>query len=232
VSLIPFCILAGGRATRLGERARTRPKSLIQVAGRPFAAHQLELLREHGAERIVMCVGHLGEQVQEALGDGSQLGLQISYSYDGPTPVGTAAAVRQAIEQLGSRFFVMYGDTFLRIDYAAVQDAFAASDKPALMTVLRNEGRWDTSNALFEDGVVTAYDKRHPTAEMRWIDYGLGVLTPAAMETAAPAASDLADVYGELARAGQLAGFEATERFYEIGTPAALAETDQFLRQR
>jgi NDP-sugar pyrophosphorylase family protein len=232
VSLLPFCILAGGLATRLGERAKRTPKSLMEVAGRPFAAHQLELLREHGAHRIVMCVGHLGEQVEQAIGDGSQLGLQITYSYDGPTPAGTAGAVRQAIDQLGPRFFVMYGDTFLRIDYAAVQDTFVASGKPALMTVLRNDGRWDASNALFEDGVVVAYDKRNPTDAMRWIDYGLGVLTPAAMAAAAPAASDLADVYHELACTGRLAGFEATERFYEIGTPEALAETDAWLRER
>jgi NDP-sugar pyrophosphorylase family protein len=230
--LAPFCILAGGLATRLGERAREQPKSLMEVAGLPFAVHQLELLAEHGARRIVMCVGHLGEQIEEALGNGSDLGLEVSYSFDGPVPVGTAGAVRQALDQLGERFFVLYGDTFLRVDYAAVQEAFVASDKPALMTVLRNEGRWDTSNAVFEDGVVVAYDKRRPTADMHWIDYGLGVLSTEAMSTAAPAASDLADVYSELARGGRLAGFEATERFYEIGTPAALAETDAWLRKR
>jgi NDP-sugar pyrophosphorylase family protein len=134
--------------------------------------------------------------------------------------------------RLGERFFVLYGDTFLRIDYGAVLDAFIASGQPALMTVLRNDGRWDTSNVRYEPGIVAAYDKRHPTPEMRWIDYGLGVLTPAALREAAPDASDLADVYHELAAAGRLAGFEATERFYEIGTPAALAETDAWLRER
>jgi NDP-sugar pyrophosphorylase family protein len=230
--LAPFCILAGGLATRLGERAREQPKSLMEVAGLPFAVHQLELLAEHGARRIVMCVGHLGEQVEAALGDGSQLGLEVAYSYDGPTPIGTASAVRGALELLGERFFVLYGDTFLRIEYATVEAAFAASGKPALMTVLRNEGRWDTSNALYEGGAVVAYDKRNPTPEMHWIDYGLGVLTPGALADTAPDATDLADVYHELARAGRLAGFEATERFYEIGTPAALGEADAWLRER
>jgi NDP-sugar pyrophosphorylase family protein len=230
--LAPFCILAGGLATRLGEHAQRQPKVLMEVAGRPFALHQLELLREHGAHRIVLCVGHLGERVEEAIGDGAELGLEVSYAYDGPAPVGTAGAVRGALQQLGDRFFVLYGDTFLRIDYAGVQAAFEASGLPALMTVLRNEGRWDTSNAVFAGGRVLCHDKRNPTPEMHWIDYGLGVWTPEAISTAAPNAADLSDVYSELAHTGRLAGYEATERFYEIGTPDALAETDTFLRER
>lgn len=228
--LLPVCILAGGLATRLGERARTLPKAVVEVAGRPFIYHQLELLRSHGADRIVLCVGHMGDQVQEVVGDGSQFGLRVSYSHDGPSPAGTAGAVRGALPLLGKAFFVLYGDTYLRIDYGAVQDAFGASGQPALMTVLRNEGRWDTSNSSFVDGCVVRHDKRQPTPDMCWIDYGLAVMTPQALRMAAPEASDLSDVYSELAAAGRLAGYTATERFYEIGTPAALAETDGFLR--
>jgi NDP-sugar pyrophosphorylase family protein len=178
----------------------------------------------------VLCVGHLGEQIEAVVGDGSRAGVSVSYAYDGPTPVGTAGAVRGALDQLGEVFFVLYGDTYLRIDYGAVQRTFTDRGLPALMTVLRNQGRWDQSNAILAGGLVTAHDKRHPTAEMRWIDYGLSVLTPEAIERAAPDASDLSDVYAELARTGRLAGYEATERFYEIGTPAALAEADAFFR--
>jgi NDP-sugar pyrophosphorylase family protein len=229
--LVPVCILAGGLATRLGEHARERPKALMQVAGRPFVFHQLELLRSNGARRIVFCLGHLGEQIEAAVGDGSGLGLEVSYAYDGPTPVGTAGAVRGALRQLGDAFFVLYGDTYLRIDYQRVQAAFRASGLPALMTVLHNEGRWDTSNAVFADGRVLSHDKRNPTPEMHWIDYGLLMLTPEAIRSAAPDASDLTDVFTELASSGRLAGYEATNRFYEIGSPAALAETDAWLRE-
>jgi NDP-sugar pyrophosphorylase family protein len=228
--LAPIAILAGGLATRLGEKAKSTPKALLEVAGQPFVFHQLALLKRHGANRIVMCVGHLGEQIEAAVGDGSGLGLAVEYSYDGPAPAGTAGAVRNALPQLGPTFFVLYGDTYLRIDYAAVERAFSASDAPALMTVLRNEGRWDSSNVVFQDGRVIAHDKRNPIPTMRWIDYGVGVFRANAL-AAAPDATDLADVYSELAGRGELAGFEATERFYEIGTPEALAETTEFLRQ-
>ncbi len=228
--LAPVCILAGGLATRLGERALTTPKALVEVAGAPFIFHQLALLRRHGAERVVLCVSHLGEQIEETVGTGGRFGLEVQYSYDGPRPIGTAGAVRGGLPLLGEAFFVLYGDTYLLIDYAAVERAFRLSEQPALMTVLRNDGRWDTSNVVFEHGRVATYDKRDPTPEMRWIDYGLGILSADALEVS-PRANDLADVYSELARRGSLAGFEASERFYEIGTPEALTETSRFLSE-
>jgi NDP-sugar pyrophosphorylase family protein len=226
--LAPVCILAGGLGTRLGEQARTIPKALQPVAGEPFLFHQLRLLRRHGARRVVLCVGHLGDQIAAAAGDGSAFDLEIAVVHDGPVPVGTAGAVRGALPELGDEFLVLYGDTYLRIDYRDVQRAFRAAGAPALMTVLRNEGRWDTSNAVYSDGWVRRHDKRNPTPDMAWIDYGLAILTPRALG-AAPEAPDLAEVYATLADRGELAGYEATNRFYEIGTPAALAETERWL---
>jgi NDP-sugar pyrophosphorylase family protein len=225
--LSPVCVLAGGKGTRLG--VQDRPKPLVQVAGEPFLFHPLRLLRAHGARRVVLLVDHLGEQIAEAVGDGSAWGLEAIVVFDAPGFTGTAGAVRGAMEHLGDEFLVLYGDTYLRIDYRAVQAARRASGRPALMTVLRNRGRWGPSNADYADGIVTRHDKRAPDPAMAWIDYGLGVLTPEALERA-PSANDLADVYRELAAEGQLAGFVATQRFYEIGSPAALVETDAFFR--
>ena len=226
--LAPICLLAGGRGVRLG--IAERPKPLVEVAGEPFLFHVLRLLRSHGAMRVVLCVGHLGEQISEAVGDGSAFGLAVTTVFDHPGATGTAGAVRGALEHLGPVFLVLYGDTYLQVDYAAVQRAHRTSRRPALMTVLRNDGRWDTSNVDYAGGRVLCYDKRAPRPEMAWIDYGLGVLTPGALD-AAPTASDLADIYHALARDGRLAGYVATERFYEIGTPAALRETDVALRR-
>jgi MurNAc alpha-1-phosphate uridylyltransferase len=235
--LLPVCILAGGLGTRLGQAVADTPKPLLEVAGAPFLRHQLRLLKGYGARRVVLCVGYLGERIEAALGDGADEGLELSYAYDGPDLRGTAGAIRGALDQLGDAFLVLYGDTYLRIDYAAVQAAFVASGLPALMTVLRNEGRWDASNVVLGGGDgdgdgtrVLAYDKHAPTPDMRWIDYGLGILTAGALDAAGIDEPDLAGIYHELARTGRLAAYEATERFYEIGTPEALAETDAFLR--
>ena len=220
--MIPVAVLAGGLGTRLGELGRSTPKALVEVAGRPFGLWQLELLRAHGAHRVVMCVGHRGERIEAEIG--APFGLDLRYVHDPPDLAGTAGALRGALEHLGDRFLVLYGDTYLRVDYADVDRA--AAGKRALMAVLRNEGRWDTSNAVFDGERVVRYDKRDPTPDMQWIDYGLGALRSDALDL--PDA-DLADVYGALAERGELYGYEATERFYEIGTPGSLAETAAFL---
>jgi N-acetyl-alpha-D-muramate 1-phosphate uridylyltransferase len=216
-------ILAGGLGTRLGDAVRDTPKPLLPVAGRPFALWQLELLRSHGAQQIVMCVGYRGDQIEQEIG--APFGLDVAYVHDPPELAGTAGALRGALGHLGDRFLVLYGDTYLRIDYGAVAEAHAASGLPGLMTVLRNAGRWDASNARFDGERVTEY--RKGAEGMEWIDYGLGVLRAEVL--AESEETDLAEVYGALAARGELAGYAASERFYEIGTPDSLAETSAFL---
>jgi MurNAc alpha-1-phosphate uridylyltransferase len=225
----PVCILAGGLGTRLGARVREVPKPLLEVAGQPFLLHQLRLLAQHGVREVVLCVGYLGEQFEALIGR-SQFGISIAYSHDGPELAGTLGAIRGAQPLLGERFLVLYGDTYLKLDYAAAADAWDRSRVLGMMTVLRNDGQWDTSNVVFANDRVLEYDKRAPTAQMHWIDYGLGGLTPTAIECVPAAERDLGALYAELSRRGELFGFEATERFHEIGSPRALAETDAFLR--
>lgn len=220
-----ICILAGGRGTRLGARVADTPKPLLEVAGEPFLFHQLRLLAEHGARRAVLCVGYLGELIEAGVGS-RRYGIEIEYSYDSPDLDGTLGAIRRALPLLGDRFLVLYGDTYLRLDYRDAVRSWERSGTSGLMCVLRNEGRWDTSNALYRDGRVLAYDKRNPTPEMRWIDYGLGGLRADAVTGGE---SDLAALYRDLAERGELCGYEVTERFHEIGTPAAFAETEAFL---
>jgi len=233
MSRLPVAILAGGLATRLGPLTKQTPKCLLEVSGRPFIHHQLRQLRDQRVRRVVLCLGYLGEQVEEAVGDGSAFGLEVAYSFDGPELRGTAGAIRRALPLLGDAFFVLYGDSYLECRYGEVQAAFEAAGKLALMTVFRNEGRWDTSNVEFRDGRIRAYDKAARTPAMHYIDYGLGVLSRRAMDAVPKAgACDLATVYQEMLRRDELAGFEVTERFYEIGSVAGLEETRTHLAGR
>ncbi len=226
--LPPVCILAGGLGTRLGNWVEKTPKPLLDVAGEPFLIHQLRLLARYRATRVVLCVGYLGERIEQMIGP-SQFGIDIGYAYDGPAPIGTLGAIRQALPSLGERFLILYGDTYLRIDYGAVAGAWQRSDLLGLMTVLRNQGQWDVSNADFDGRRVTAYDKRAPAAGMQWIDYGLGGLRAEAVDLIGTDTAELPDLYRELSSRSELFGFAATERFYEIGTPGSLAETSAFL---
>lgn len=230
MSALPtVCILAGGLGSRLGEKVRHTPKPLLEVAGKPFLLHQLRSLAEHGAERVVLCVGYLGEQIERRLGS-EQFGLEIVYSFDGSGGDGTLGAIRRARRLLGERFLVLYGDSYLRVDYRAVAATWQASGLPATMCVLHNEGRWGASNAAYDGRRVLAYDKRAPSETMSWIDYGLGGFERRALELAPREARDLSDLQHLLAAEGLLHGFRASERFFEIGTPMGLEETDAFLR--
>jgi NDP-sugar pyrophosphorylase family protein len=229
---IPVAILAGGFATRLRPITEKIPKSLISVAGKPFLAHQLELLRSCGLCRVVLCVGHLGEMIQRDFGDGSQFGVRIDYSFDGPKLLGTGGAIKRALPLLGGEFFVLYGDSYLPIEYRPVAEFFRRGGKPGCMTVYRNEGRHDTSNVVFHNGQITVYDKKNRTPEMRHIDYGLSLFKSTAFDSfPADKPFDLAEVMGKLVRERQLAGYEVNERFYEIGSLAGLAELETILKQ-
>jgi len=230
---LPVAILAGGLATRLGPLTRETPKCLLSVAGRPFVHHQLSQLHGQGIRRVVLCLGHLGEKVVEAVGDGSAFGVEVVYSFDGPELRGTAGAVRRALPSLGPAFFVLYGDSYLECSYTAVQEAYEAAGKMALMTVFRNNGQWDTSNVDFRDGRILAYDKVARTAAMHYIDYGLSVWNQKAFEVVPETLScNLTVVYEEMLRRGELAGFEVTQRFYEIGSVTGLEQTREHLAGR
>ena len=223
---LPVAILAGGLAKRLRPITERMPKSLVEVAGQPFAVHQIELLRRHGLTDIVFLVGHLGEMIRDAFGDGSRYGVHVRYAFDGPEPLSTGGALRRALPDLGAAFFVLYGDSYLECDYAAIEGAFLRSGKNGLMTVYRNEGRFDRSNVRYANGRISHYDKQHRTPEMRHIDYGLGALQPAAfVDWPRDQPFDLSAVYQRLLVQDDLAAYEVTDRFYEIGSISGLEET-------
>jgi NDP-sugar pyrophosphorylase family protein len=227
---LPVAILAGGLATRLRPITETIPKALVEVAGRPFIDHQLTLLRVQGYTRVVLCVGYRGEMIEQHVGDGSRFGMRITHVADGPKLLGTGGALRRALPHLGAAFFVLYGDSYLPCDFAAVEEAFHSARLPALMTVLKNENQWDRSNAIYDGGKVVRYDKKNRVSEMRYIDYGLSAMKAECLESRAEGeAFDLSEVFTTLASEGGLAGFEVGERFYEIGSPSGLEETGRYL---
>ena len=228
--LPPLAILAGGLAKRLRPTTDTIPKSMIAVAGEPFIAHQLRLLRRERVTDVVVCTGYLGNRIEHFVGDGRRFGCRVRYASDGERLLGTGGAIRRALPLLGEHFFVMYGDSYLDIALAPVYEAFLAAGLPALMTVFRNSGKWDTSNVEFTEGVIRRHDKVHRTPAMQYIDFGLGIFTASAFAGyATDTPFDLSQLYSILAERGQLAGYEAPARFYEIGSPAGLAETTAHL---
>ena len=228
--MLQVVIIAGGLATRLRPLTMTIPKSLVDINGEPFVMHQLRLLQRQGITDVEMCLGYLGEQIIEVVGDGSLFGMNINYTFDGDKLLGTAGAIKRALPNLDDTFFVLNGDSYLPCDYFAVQQAFLASGKLAQMTVFRNEGKWDTSNVEFGDNEIIVYDKQNRTPRMLYIDYGLEIFTKKAFaQVPANEPYDLVPVYQSLIRDRQLAAFEIFERFYENGSFDGISALCQYL---
>ncbi len=227
-------VLGGGLGSRIESVAGGRPKALVPILGEPFAHHQMRLLASQGIREIVYVIGFRGDQIRREVGDGSEFGLAVSYVDEGDQLHGTGGALRFAHDagSLDDTFGVVYGDSYLPVDLRPVWVAFDSSGCPALMTVLQNDDLWDRSNAVFEKGRVTSYDKRPQNRDprMRWIDFGFSVLRRDVIE-AIPSGTvcDLADVFHDLTLRGDLAGFEVNTRFFEVGSPDGAAALETYL---
>ena len=226
-------ILAGGLATRLRPVTDAIPKSMVPVAGRPFLEYQLQLLKKHDICDIVLCVGHLHEQITAYFGNGNAFGVSISYSYETAELLGTGGALRNALPLLDEKFFVMYGDSYLPVDFSAVWQFSQGHGTAPLMVVYHNCSRYDVSNVVFRDGMVRVYDKRQRTPEMAYIDYGLLVLhSEMFMGIPAGCTFDLAELLTAVAAQGHLRGYEVHERFFEIGSHDGLREFERYIREQ
>lgn len=232
-------VLAGGLGTRMRAFTDQIPKALIPVDGIPFIDLQLAWMASHGVTEVVMSIGYLGELLKQHLGEGERFGIPVRYVDEGTELRGTGGALRFALEEnaLAETFLVTYGDSFLPIDFAALGGAFTAAKRPAAMTVLHNDGRWDTSNVVFERGQLSLYDKKRldrPAADYQYIDYGVSVLARSVIVNNVPHGCryDLADLFHALSVRGELAGIEVFERFYEVGSPAGLRDFSAWVAAR
>ena len=224
--LPPVFILAGGLGTRLGSLALTTPKAMVEVAGEPFIAHQLRLLKLSGVKHIVLCTGHLGEEIENFVQSGAEFGLTVDYSHDGGVRLGTGGSIKAALKAFPevTTLAVTYGDSYLDLDLYQVHEAFRSSQKEALMTVFHNCNRFGTSNVRFANGQVLHYEKGNSNLE--YIDYGFSFLRRESFDLQANEAFDLSLLWQSLISRNQLAGYEVYQRFFEIGTAEGLAETE------
>ena len=222
-------ILAGGLASRLGEVTKKLPKSLIEISGKPFIFYQLDTLKSQGVKNVVLCVGHLGEMIESAVGDGRNFNLNIKYSYDGDKQLGTGGSIKKALHLLDPNFFVLYGDSLLPINFEKVQQAYNEK-KLGLMTIIKNENAWDLSNVLYLDGKLIEYNKINPKTNMKYIDYGLSILNKNAFDCFInEQIFDLSDLFALLSSKSELCAFEVYDRFYEIGSKKGMQETEDYL---
>lgn len=228
--LFPVVILAGGLGTRLKPLTEKIPKVLIPINGEPFIAHQLKLLARAGISQVVICIGYLGDMIENFVGDGARFGLKAHYAREHNNLLGTGGAIKNALPLLGEVFFVLYGDAYLNCDYNAVQTSFIQQNKKALMTIFQNNGQWDKSNIEYNGSEILAYDKKKCTSKMNYIDYGLGIFNRDAFSLIPENTNyDIADLYQKLLVEKQLAAYEITERFYEVGSLQGVTDFEKYI---
>ena len=223
-------VLAGGLATRLGDLTRNQPKSMVEVQGKPFLEYQLELLRRAGIENIVLCIGHMGEQIERHFGNGRKYGVNIEYSLE-DKPLGTAGALKKAGHLLDSVFFTMYGDSYLFVDFSLVMSYFRSQNRLALMTVYQNYDQYGRSNTVVEGNVVKEFSNKEKTEDMVYIEYGANIFRREALKMVPEnQACSLDELFPRLIEMDELLAFEVKERFYEIGSPEGLADFSQHIK--
>lgn len=230
-------VLLGGLGSRLGNLTRALPKPMIEVIGKPFFSYMLELLSWYGFRRFHFCVGHLGEDIQNYFGNGSKFGVDITYSFDGEKLLGTAGALRNALDSLEENFMLIYGDSYMDIDYNELIYRYFQSQKhngaKILMAIYKNKNLYDKSNVIFRNGQIICYDKKNQVPEMEYIDYGISILSRKLIaDLAEGKPADLADLYSKAVCEGIAAAHPVRKRFYEIGTPASLEEFRELVQRR
>jgi N-acetyl-alpha-D-muramate 1-phosphate uridylyltransferase len=228
--MLPVVVLSGGLATRMRPLTEKMPKAMLDVAGKPFIYHQLKLLERKNINCVVLCLGYLGDIIENYVEDNNNFKLEIHYSYDGDKLLGTGGAIKKALNFLGDSFFVLYGDSYLDVDYEKIEDVYRNSDKKGLMTVYNNNNKWDSSNVLFENNEIIMYSKKNRLTKMNYIDYGLGILRKQVFEDYEESMFDVAYIYEKLVAEKQLLGYEVFERFYEIGSKEGLKGLEQKIK--
>ena len=223
-------ILAGGLATRLRPLTNTIPKSLVEICDKPFLEYQLDFLEAGEIEDVVLCVSHQGKKIEEYFGNGRKFGLNIRYSYEKKGLLGTAGALKNAEHLLRDKFFVMYGDSYLFLDFVSVMSYFNELNKLGLMVVYKNYDRYDRSNVVVEGSLVKHYSKKEKTKDMIYIDYGASIFRKKALELVPPnQVYSLEEFLDQLIEQEELLAYEVNKRFHQIGSPEGLEEFREFI---
>ena len=205
---------------------------MIEIEGKPFLEHQLNLLTENGFKDIVLCVGHKSQAIKNYLKDGKKFGVRIKYSDEGDRLLGTCGALKKAKPLLNDVFLIMYGDSYLPFNFRRPVDFFEKFDKFGLMVVYRNRDRYERSNVALEGLLVKEYGKDKKTEEMQYIDYGVSIFRKKALELIpSDRVCDLPLLHRALIEKNQLLAYEAKQRFYQIGSPEGLEEFRKYAKR-
>lgn len=222
--MLPIVILAGGYGTRLGDLSKNTPKSLVEICDIPFLHYQLDLLQKNGFEDIYMCLGHMQEKIVDFLKDYGN----VKYSLDNQE-YGTGGAIKRTLGMIQENaFFVIYGDSYLDVDYLKIQKSFLLSKKDSLIVIYKNDGRKDKSNVVFLKRKIVDYDKNY-NLKMKYIDYGISIFKKSCFDTQSEV-FDLSEIHKKMILDGNISSYVEKTPFYEVGSMAGIKDFEDFIR--
>lgn len=221
-------ILAGGLGTRLRPLTHQVPKPMVEVGGRPFVEYIIHHLADQGFRRILMSVGYLGEQVESYFGDGTRCGVTIRYARE-PRPLGTGGALRNALGMLDEEFLLLFGDSYLPIDYRALEASFHSVPALGLVVVYDDQGG-DTgvlkNLALDGAGWVSRYEKGTGSPDLKYVEAGV-LCFRREVFAGLPRKEVVSlehEIYPRLIACRQFRAVITSQRFFDIGTPQRLRD--------
>jgi len=224
--------MCGGLATRLKKLSENTPKSMIKIKGKTFLEYQIEQLKKYDFTNIVLCVGHLSEQIEEYFGNGSNFGVDITYSYDGEKPLGPIGSIKNAENLLENVFFTLYGDSYVFVDYQKLYNVFIKRKENAMMTVFQNFDKYDKSNIIVKNNYIIRYNKEK-TKDMTYIDYGVSIFRKKILDIIPENTFySTKDLYTKLVEKNDLLAYKVDKRFYHIGNPEALEEFKKYIETK
>ena len=230
--MFPVVILSGGLGTRIKSKTKNHPKALLDIEGKPFIVRQLEYLSSQNIKKVIICAGYLGDQIQKVIGNGDAYNINVEYSFDGEVLLGTGGSIKKALNKLDENFFILYGDSYLPISFKRVQEFFLKKNTSALMTIYKNESKFDKSNVYFKNKTII-YNKDNPTAEMKYIDYGLNLVNKKIFKKFMNNdIFDLSEVFTYLSENSMLNVMEIYDRFYEVGSEKGLINTIDYFKKK
>ena len=230
-------ILTGGRGERLRPLTDNIPKPMVLVAGKPFLEHLIVLLKENGIKKFLFLAGYLGNKIEEYFEDGSKWGIKIDYSFEKEF-LGTGGALRLARNKLERNFFLLFGDSYLPIDYKKMADEFMQSKKKAALAVYDNSDDTDVPlNIMLHrtKKIVAVYNKRkNNPASFNYCDAGVIAIDRqvVGLIEGKTAISFEESIYPCLITEEELGYYIAENRFYDIGTIERLKIFERYILER
>ena len=229
ITKFQIVILCGGLASRLGNLTKKVPKSLIQINNKTFISHQLDYLNHFNVGEVLLCCGHLHEQIITHINEiKKNYNFNIKFSIE-KEKKGTGGALINAFSKLNKNFILIYGDSYVEINFNNLYNEFIRNNNLYMITTYRNKNINYTNNILLKNKRIEEYDKNK---NFNFIDYGVSILNKKILNSFLSEVNfDLSSVIKYAIIKKNISYFESKKKFQEIGSNYGINLIQRYLKK-